>query len=99
MVSGTYRAQVNTPIGTKEGTLKLEEHDGALSGLLYVLGGDAPIQNGVVDADGNLSFSGTLQVPFIGALPFTFEGTHEGDSISGTAVTKMGAIGVSGSRV
>lgn len=58
-----------------------------------------PIQNGIVDAEGNLSFSGTLQVPFIGALPFTFEGTHKNDGISGTAVTKMGAIVISGTRV
>ena len=99
MVSGTYHAQVNTPIGIKEGTLTLEEHDGALFGLLHVLGGDTPIQNGIVDAEGNLSFSGTLQVPFIGALPFTFEGTHKNDGISGTAVTKMGAIVISGTRV
>lgn len=99
MVSGTYRAQVNTPIGVKEGTLTLEGQGGALSGVLHVLGGDTPIQNGTVDECGNLAFSGTLQVPFIGALPFTFEGTHQGDSISGTAVTRMGAIGISGSRV
>ena len=99
MVSGTYHAQVSTPIGVKEGTLTLEEHDGALSGSLHVLGGDTPIQNGAIDAQGKISFSGTLQVPFIGALPFTFEGTHKGDSISGTAVTKMGAIEIAGSRV
>ncbi len=99
MVSGTYQAQVNTPIGAKEGTLTLEEQGGALSGSLHVLGGDTPIQNGSIDADGNLSFSGTLQVPFIGALPFTFEGTYRDDAISGTAVTKMGAIQIAGSRV
>ncbi len=99
MVSGTYHARVSTPIGVKEGTLTLEEQGGALSGVLHVLGGDTPIQNGAIDANGNLSFSGTLQVPFIGALPFTFEGSHEGDAISGTAVTRMGAIKIAGSRV
>lgn len=99
MVSGTYHAQVSTPIGVKEGTLTLQQQGEALSGSLHVLGGDTPIQNGAIDTEGNLSFSGTLQVPFIGALPFTFEGTHEGDSISGTAVTRMGAIEISGSRV
>ena len=99
MVSGTYHAQVNTPIGVKEGTLTLKQQGEALSGSLHVLGGDTPIQNGFIDAEGNLSFSGTLQVPFIGALPFTFEGRHEGDSISGTAVTRMGAIEISGTRV
>ncbi len=98
MVSGTYHAQVSTPIGVKEGTLTLQQQGEALSGSLHVLGGDTPIQNGVVDTEGKLSFSGTLQVPLIGALPFTFEGTHEGDSISGTAVTKMGAIEIAGSR-
>ena len=98
MVSGTYHAQVSTPIGVKEGTLTLQQRGEALSGSLHVLGGDTPIQNGAIDAEGNLSFSGTLQVPFIGALPFTFEGVYEGTSISGTAVTRMGAIEISGTR-
>ena len=97
MIAGTYHAKVETPIGTKEGTLTLQEQGGALTGTLHVLGGDTAIENGKLEGNA-VSFTGTLQVPFIGALPFTFEGTHMGDQISGTARTKMGEIAIAGKR-
>ena len=98
MISGTYTAKVDTPIGTKEGTLTLEEQAGVLSGTLHVLGGDTTIEQGKLEGS-KVSFSGALEVPFIGKLPFTFEGEYANDSISGTASTRMGNIPISGSRV
>ncbi len=98
MVSGTYTAKVNTPIGEKEGTLTLAEQAGALTGTLHVLGGDTPIENGKLEGN-KVSFSGALQVPLIGRLPFTFAGEYADDAISGTASTHMGDIAISGRRV
>ena len=97
MIDGTYQAQVETPIGAKQGTLTLQQQSGALTGNLHVLGRDTAIENGVLEGDA-LSFSGTLSVPFIGALPFTFEGTSQNDEIHGTARTKMGEIAIAGKR-
>lgn len=97
MIDGTYQAQVETPIGAKQGTLTLQQQSAALTGVLHVLGSDTAIENGVLEGDA-LSFSGTLSVPFIGALPFTFEGTFQNDEIHGTARTKMGEIAIAGKR-
>lgn len=97
MIDGTYQAKVETPIGVKQGTLTLREQNGALTGVLHVLGGDTAIQNGKLEGD-SVSFSGTLQVPFLGALPYSFTGVYAGDAISGTAHTKMGEIAIEGSR-
>lgn len=97
MIDGTYQAQVETPIGAKQGTLTLQQQSAALTGNLHVLGSDTAIENGVLEGDA-LSFSGTLSVPFIGALPFTFEGTFQNDEIHGTARTKMGEIAIAGKK-
>ena len=50
MIDGTYQANVETPIGVKQGTLTLQEQDGVLAGTLHVLGGDTAIQNGRLEA-------------------------------------------------
>lgn len=98
MISGTYTAQVETPIGTKRGTLQLREgENGTLQGSLTVLGGTTEIEDGKLQG-AKLSFRGTLSVPFIGALPYTFEGEHEGSRITGVAHSKMGDIAISGTR-
>lgn len=97
MITGTYQAQVDTPIGAKQGTLTLQQQGNIFTGNLHVLGGDTVIENGVLEGVA-LSFSGTLSVPFIGALPFTFEGTYQNDQIHGTARTKMGEIAIAGKR-
>ena len=97
MISGTYQAQVDTPIGTKQGTLTLQQQGTALAGTLHVLGSDTEIENGVLEGDA-VSFAGTLSIPFIGPLPFTFEGTYADGCINGTARTKMGEIAIVGKR-
>lgn len=98
MISGTYTAQVDTPIGTKKGTLQLSEGtDGALQGTLTVLGGTTEIEEGKLEGS-KLSFSGTLSIPFIGALPYRFEGEYADPDITGVAHSKMGSIAISGSR-
>ena len=98
MISGIYKAKIDTPIGTKEGTLSLSEHDGMLEGSLHALGRDVPIENATLQGN-TISFSGTLKVPLMGALPFSFEGEHEGDCIKGVVRTSMGDIALSGTRV
>ena len=98
MIDGTYQAQVETPIGVKQGTLTLQEQNSTLTGMLHVLGSDTAIENGKLIGSA-VSFSGTLQMPFLGALPFSFTGAYEDGSISGTACTKMGEIVIKGSRV
>ena len=98
MIDGTYQANVETPIGVKQGTLTLQERDGVLTGTLHVLGSDTAIQNGRLEGNA-IAFFGTLQVPFLGALPFTFSGEYADGAISGMAHTKMGDIVIEGSRV
>ena len=51
MIDGTYQANVETPIGVKQGTLTLQEQDGVLTGTLHVLGGDTAIQNGRLEGN------------------------------------------------
>ena len=68
MIDGTYQANVETPIGVKQGTLTLQEQDGVLTGTLHVLGGDTAIQNGRLEGNA-IAFSGTLQVPLLCLSP------------------------------
>ena len=73
MIDGTYKIQMDSPVGVKEGTTVLITSGEKLTGSLTAMGVQIDIENGKV-TDNSFTFGGKL----VG-------GSVEGDTIQGIA--------------
>lgn len=95
-VDGNWNISVETPIGTRAATLSLATADGALTGTQAADGKSTSITDGKVDGN-KVSWKVAITSP----MPMTleFEGTVEGDKITGHAnAGAFGALPFSGQR-
>lgn len=80
-VGGTWQLSVETPRGTMEQTLTLEQDGAALKGTVSGPRGEAPVEGKV---DGNkVSFTVKRETPN-GTFTLEYTGVADGDSMSGT---------------
>jgi hypothetical protein len=80
-VAGTWKISIETPRGTNEQTLTLEQDGATLKGTLTGRRGDSPVEGKV---DGNkVSFSVKRETPN-GTFTLEYSGTADGDSMTGT---------------
>ena len=95
-VAGTYKLTINTPGGTRTPTLTLKEEGGSLSGTFAGQWGATEFGGG--KADGNsVKFDVSIS-PMGQEIALSFDGTIEGDSISGSVNTPRGASEFTGTR-
>ena len=83
MIDGTYKIQMDSPVGAKEGTAVLITSGEKLTGSLTAMGVQIDIENGKVD-DNSFTFGGKLE-SFVGPVIFAVGGSVEGDTIQGIA--------------
>ena len=97
-VDGTWKLTVNTPMGVQESTLVLSSSGASLTGTQAAASGEArPIDSGTVSGN-DVSWKTAITRPM--ALTLVFNGTVEGDRMSGSV--KLGMFGTqsfSGTRV
>ncbi len=89
-VDGKWNIVIKTPMGDQNGVLTLKQEGDALTGEMSGASGSGAIENGKVEGD-KLMWHAQVTTP----MPITleFEGTVEGDGISGNV--KLGAFGTS----
>ncbi|HEY7965605.1 MAG TPA: hypothetical protein VID68_01120 [Solirubrobacteraceae bacterium] len=93
---GTWNITVNSPLGEQESTVELRTDGTALTGEQSGDGQSGPIYDGKVDGD-RVSWKVDVTHPM--KLTIHFEGSVEGDSISGKAKAGMfPSMKFSGSR-
>ena len=88
-VDGTWKLQVNTPMGTQESTLVISSSGGTLTGTQSAGAGEGrPIEEGAVSGN-DISWKASITKP----MPITleFSGTVEGDRLNGQV--KLGMFG------
>lgn len=98
MLDGTYKMKMDTPMGSKEGTVILRtEGDKAYAHI------DAPIigkKEFECQASGDtFTFEGSFNIMLVGNVTFTGQGAVEGDSMHVTLKTDKGDFQIEGSRV
>ena len=95
-VDGTFKLTVNTPMGTQTPTLTLKEDGGALSGTIDGQAGKQAFSGGTVD--GNKA-SWEMTINAMGQdITLSCTATVDGDSITGSMSTPMGAADFTGQR-
>lgn len=87
-VDGTWNLTMQTPMGNREVKLVLTAEGPALAGEFQAPQGASPV-TGTADGE-KLNFA-TDFTGAMGPMELKFEGTHEGDEISGTV--QFGAFG------
>ena len=88
-VDGDYDITLNTPMGARPGKLTLASDGAALSGTLTGDQGQQAFDGGSVDG-GAVKWSATV-TGAMGEMKLDFDGTVDGDDISGTV--QFGAFG------
>ena len=83
---GTWSITVNSPLGEQESTVELRSEGTALTGEQSGDGQSGPIYDGKVDGD-RVSWKVDVTRPM--SLTIHFEGSVDGDSISGSAKAGM----------
>jgi len=81
-VDGTWSITMNTPMGSRDVTLKLETSSGRLTGEVSSAQGTQALVNTTVDGDAatwDVEMSGPM-----GALTLSYAATVEDDAIKGT---------------
>jgi hypothetical protein len=89
-VDGTYKIEIDTPIGKQEGNLILKEADGKLTGRVEASLGQKDFTGTVKGPD--VAWSMELSTP-LGKMKLDFKGTVSGSVISGEV--KAGSFGTS----
>lgn len=97
-VDGTWNITMNTPMGSRDLTLKLDTSGGGLSGQVESAQGTQAITNASADGD-TATWEVDMNGP-MGALTLAYAGEVDGDAIKGTV--QFGSFGsgdFSGTRV
>lgn len=93
---GNWNLVISTPMGERQATLSLKTEGAALKGSQAAEGNSAEIFDGSVNGD-----AVSWKVSITNPMPMTleFEGTVEGNSLSGTVVLgSFGSSSFSGTR-
>jgi hypothetical protein len=83
---GTWNLTMDTPMGERRSTLTLSTAGGTLTGKQEAEGNTTDIAEGTVNGN-NLSWKVSITNPM--PLTLTFNGTVEGNNLTGTADTGM----------
>lgn len=81
-IDGTWNITMNTPMGSRDVTLKLDTSAGSLAGEVAIAQGAQTLSNTSVDGDSakwDVEMSGPM-----GALTLSYAANFDGDSVSGT---------------
>jgi hypothetical protein len=81
-VAGTWTLSVESPRGTRESTLVLEQKGEALTGTMKTQRGDVPVTGTLKGSDINFGYKVSMQG---NEMEITYAGKVDGDSMSGTA--------------
>ncbi|MEE8353309.1 MAG: hypothetical protein V3S10_02535 [Dehalococcoidales bacterium] len=96
-VDGTYKVDINSPMGTQSATLTLKADGSSLSGSSAGAQGTQDFDGGTVDGN-DFAFSMSLSGP-MGQIQLDFKGTVAGDDISGNVqLGSFGSASFKGSR-
>ena len=96
-VDGTYKVDINSPMGTQSATLTLKTDGSSLSGSSAGAQGTQDFTGGTVDGN-DFAFSMSLSGP-MGQIQLDFKGTVDGDDISGNVqLGSYGSASFKGSR-
>lgn len=87
-VDGTWNVKLNTPMGERDGTMKLATDGGALSGTFDGPQGQQELK-GTADGDA-ITMTAEVSGP-MGEMTLEWSGAVDGDSISGNV--KFGTFG------
>ena len=90
-VDGTYKIEIDTPMGKQESTLTLKADGDKLSGVMESMFGKQDFSGGTVTGD-NFAFTMKISGP-MGDMQLDYTGTVSGDDISGSV--KAGDFGSS----
>lgn len=88
-IDGTYKIDVNSPMGAQSATLTLKTDGDSLSGTSVSSQGTQDFDGGSVDSN-DFTFSMNLSGP-MGQIQLDFKGTVDGDDISGNV--QLGSFG------
>ncbi|WP_142281173.1 hypothetical protein [Mycobacterium palustre] len=93
---GFWTIKMTTPMGAQEGTLRIEESDDGIGGVITVPPlGDMPLRD--VQADGNdIAWSVKLKAPWFMTGKCTAK--VDGDSIRGQMSSRLGTGEIEGTR-
>ncbi|MFV0560816.1 MAG: lipocalin family protein [Enterococcus sp.] len=91
MAAKTYELVVTSPMGKKEGGLKIAISGTTFTGSLSFMGQDVEIENGQFNKEGNFSGYSIIKSP-IGKMKCEVTGTIIDDIVTGQVKTKMGNI-------
>ena len=89
--SNTMDVDLSTPMGNIDGKMTLNTDGTTLTGSLTAMGKSGDFSGGMIDAEGNISLSGTIKAP-MGSVNYTMTGTFRDGKLDAVAKTKMGNI-------
>jgi hypothetical protein len=95
-VVGSWNLTIETPVGTQQSTMVVSGTAEALEGKIVSEQGEAMLRDVVFDA-GKLAFGLTIDAQGQ-QLDLTFEGTVDGDSLTGSFQSPFGPAPVTGTR-
>ena len=80
-VDGNYSIEINSPMGTRPGSLVLKTDGNSLTGSLSAEQGEQALEDGKVSGD-DFSFKAGVSTP-MGNIQLAFSGSVSGENISG----------------
>ena len=93
MALQTIAISAKTPMGVKDGELRIEVSGGTLTGEITMMGNTTAIENGVIDAEGNFEFDSPLNTP-MGSMPSHTTGTFKDGVVNAKSKSKVGTFEV-----
>lgn len=97
MIEGTYNIIVDTPLGTKNGTVVLQRADADLTAEVQVMGLGRQTGSGTAEGD-RFTISGTMRAFLLGKIAYTIKGVVDGDILDATCFTDKGDLKIRGTR-
>ena len=97
MLTGNWEFSTKTPIGPKTSSVELKEENGVVNIKETLDGVTTEVDNGKFEND-TLSYSSAIKTP-IGMMSVEVSLVLTGDTLEGTAKSKMGSMKVIGKRV
>lgn len=95
-MAGTWKAKVNTPMGTQEVEVDAHVDGTTLSGTMLFMGKKLDIQNGIATKAG-FSYEVHIKV-MLKKLDAIVSGTRDGDTLTGTIDNPMGSFAFTAER-
>ena len=90
-VTEEFAVVMSTPIGNINGKVITHIEGERISGVISFMGQENEFKNGIIDENGNVTFSGEMKTP-IGKMVYTSTGKMVDGKIEAVAKTKLGSI-------